>query len=423
MDFDKYLKSLEEQAKKNDIGKIIASGIGVSLDETSYKAITAVENVYVELETLTKNAAKNAENLDKKRKKRALANLKNALELGLLTEQEYYEKLKKYRDENLRVGTDAWFSATEEIASYNRKLTEETEKQQLALLEQMSAARQEVMEKEAKRQIELLSKVLAMEKKLGEKLGKQDGEWFSSQKIIIRGQKIGGGDIVYQKKTLEDFKKETLLLEKYGESVHKLEELGNIPDRVFSDIAAMDIEDALTAMDVILSADEATRKKFTEGYGAHISLVDSMASELNPILNKEALKELGIESADSFNKGFFDLDTSEKGRFIKMLEESFESVPESYYKLGVEAGTFFGNGFEQELDAILENARNQTIDAVKDAASEYISMLQSTDGKVGQEPSKVYNTAFNFSSVKETIREQLLTAKNEALLAKLRGDL
>lgn len=419
MDFEKYLKGLEEQAKKSNLGKILADGIGVELDESSYRAITAVENVYVELETLTKNAAKNAENLEKKKRKRALANLKNALALELVTEQEYYERLKQYRDENLREGTDAWFAATEEIAEYNRKLAEKAEKE----FEKLSEARQKIMEEEAQTQIELLTKVFNLEKSLGEKLGKQDDDWFSSQKIIIRGQKPGGGDIVYQKKTLDDFKSEMTSLERYRDSIQKLNELGDIPDGVFSDIAAMDMETAMTAMDVLLTADETTRKKFIDAYNTHGEFVDSLASELNPVLNKESLKKLGIDSADSFNEGFFQLDTSEKGRFIKLLEETFEDVPESYYNLGVEAGALFGDGFEQELESILEGARQRTIDFIKDAAGEYLLSLQKDTNSGGAESSRVYNTAFNFSSAKETVREQLLTAKNEALLARLRGDL
>ena len=67
--------SFEFQKKINDkdsinagkiLGKEIAEGMGIGLDDGSYNAITAIENVYVELETLTKNAAKNIEKLNKK---------------------------------------------------------------------------------------------------------------------------------------------------------------------------------------------------------------------------------------------------------------------------------------------------------------------------------------------------------------------
>ena len=46
-DFEKYIKDLETAAKNNDIGEMLASGIGVGIDENSYLAITALENVYV----------------------------------------------------------------------------------------------------------------------------------------------------------------------------------------------------------------------------------------------------------------------------------------------------------------------------------------------------------------------------------------
>ena len=88
-DFEKYIKDLETAAKNNDIGEMLASGIGVGIDENSYLAITALENVYVELETLSKNAVKNAENLAKKRQEREIDNLKNSLKLELISEQTF----------------------------------------------------------------------------------------------------------------------------------------------------------------------------------------------------------------------------------------------------------------------------------------------------------------------------------------------
>ena len=118
------------------LGKSIADGIGKGIEDSAQSAITAMEDVYVELETVTKNAAKNAENLEKKRQKRQLANLKNSLELELICEREYFEKLKKFRDENLRQGSDMWYKCTEEIAAYNQKLLEQAEAQYQKILEQ-----------------------------------------------------------------------------------------------------------------------------------------------------------------------------------------------------------------------------------------------------------------------------------------------
>ena len=179
-DFEKYIENMETRAEKNDIGKMIASGIGVGLSEKSYLAITARENVYVELDTLTKNAAKNAERLAKKTQERELKNLKNALELGFVTEQEYYEKLRKYRDENLREGSDNWYKYTEEIIKYNKRLADKAAEEQLRMMET----------------------VKKLQNELETNLKSDDGPWYSSLKVILKGVGLGGGDEGFQWNTL-----------------------------------------------------------------------------------------------------------------------------------------------------------------------------------------------------------------------------
>ena len=46
----------------DNIGSMLAAGIGVGLEKDSYIAVTALENVYVELETVSNNAWKNFQN-------------------------------------------------------------------------------------------------------------------------------------------------------------------------------------------------------------------------------------------------------------------------------------------------------------------------------------------------------------------------
>ena len=138
-----------EKEKGKMAGRAYVEGLGVGLEESSYAAITELENVYAVLDTLTKNAAKNAENLQKKRQERQLSNLKTARELEIICEQEYYEKLKEFRDKNLKYGTDTWYKCTEEIAAYNKRLMETIEKDQKALLEKQEKLTKSLIGKES----------------------------------------------------------------------------------------------------------------------------------------------------------------------------------------------------------------------------------------------------------------------------------
>lgn len=397
-DFEKYINDLETAAGNNDIGKMIASGIGVGIDKNSYLAVTALENVYVELETLTKNAAKNAENLAKKRQQRELDNLKNALRLELISEQEYYEKLKKYRDENLRQGTDAWYKYTEEIIGYNKRLTDEAEKEQIRIAET----------------------IFELQKDLEENLQKSKEDWYSTQKVRLVGVNPDGSDQVYQKNTLSDFREEINLLERYRDAILGLKAVGDIPDGVFTEIGDMNVAEGVMAAETILNADEETRKRFIEGYNKRLELSGNIAAQLNGILNKEELQAAGIYSAEQFNKGYFMADDAEKTSFIKILEASFESIPESYYRLGEESGDAFGTGFENRISQAVAEARVIMLDSMNGLVAE-LSAVAANCGQGVMSGNNVYNTSYTFNSSRDTTTAQLAAARNAATLEKMRG--
>ncbi len=268
MSFDFKNKNIEDVGKT--AGEAFAKGLGVGLGDESYHAITAAEGVYVELESLTKNAAKNAEKLAKKQQKRKLDNLKNALELELICEQEYYEKLKVFRDENLRQGSDAWYKCTEEIAAYNKRLLDETQKQYEKIME----LRQELSEK------------------LSQKLAGNE-PWLVSEKVTFKGMGKNGTDLVYNDTELKNFREEVALLENYRDRLTELKNLGNVPQGIFSDIAKMSLEDGLKAASYILSADVKTRNEFFGAYAGHRSTADSVSAELLDILYGDELGQIG----------------------------------------------------------------------------------------------------------------------------------
>lgn len=379
-------KDLSEDGKK--MGKAVAEGLGVGLEENSYRAITAMENVYVELETLTKNAAKNAEKLAKKRQERQLDNLKNSLELELITEQEYYEKLKQFRDENLRQGTDSWYKCTEEIAAYNKRVMEEAEK------------------------------LLEIRDKLAQKL-KGNEPWSSTTKIRFLGMGQNGTDLVYNDTKLDDFREEIQMLEVYRDRIKELQSLGGVPENVFADIGKMDIEKGLSAINAILIADEETRKRFFLGYAQHETLAKDVSTDLFGILYANELKEAGIYSADEFVEGYVKAEGNEK--FINILKSSFDEVPADYFSLGEDAGTAFGDGFLGKIPGIMENARNYFAEEINKIAEQMSAAVRYAAEGATEVINNSYSSTYNFNSSRDTTTQQLNAAKNAATLERLRG--
>ena len=393
--------SFEFQKKINDkdsinagkiLGKEIAEGMGIGLDDGSYNAITAIENVYVELETLTKNAAKNIEKLNKKRQERELKNLKNALELELICEQEYYEELKKFRDENLRQGSDAWYKCTEEIAEYNKRLTDEVEKQ--------------------------YEKILSLRDDLAKKL-KGNDEWAESFKVRFLGMGQNGTDMVYNHSKLNDFEKNIRILENYRNQIEALKSLDGVPDGVFADIGKMDVEKGLEAVNTILLADAETRKKFFSGYKTHEDLANSVAGDLLGIFNKKQLEEEGIYLLDGIKEGYLKAQ-NEKG-FVEVLKSGFNDIPESYLTLGEDAGLAFGEGFLGKIPQIMESVRAYFIEAINSMAMEMSAVIKSHSQPSASTVTNTYSTSYNFNASKDTTTQQLKAARDAAALERLRG--
>ena len=390
MAFEFRRKTTDGNSKQfgTEFGKQIAEGLGVGLEGSSYYAITAMENVYVELETLTKNAAKNAEKLAKKRQQRQLDNLKNALELELICEQEYYEKLKQFRDENLRYGSDAWYKCTEEIAAYNQRLVEETQKQYETLIK--------------------------MRDELGKKLEGNE-PWADKRVVKFVGLGQNGTDLVYSDTQLKNFNEEISLLERYRNVMNELRSLGAVPEGIFEDIGKLDVQKGLDAAKAILSLDEKARLEFFSGYKKHEDLSTAIASEMVGLFNSRELESKGISLVGAVRGG------QNGSKFAEVLKANFAEVPESYVSLGNQAGEAFGRGFLDKIPGIMESTRNYFAGAINEIAAKLSAAVRESVAASVQSVSNTYQTTYTFNSSRDTTTQQLNAAKNAAAVARLRG--
>lgn len=381
-----------------DEGKRMMSELAEGIGKGSVEAVTSLENVYVELENVSKNADVNSRRLAKKQRERELKNLKCALDLELICEEEYYAQLTEYRDKNLRRGSDDWYKYTEEIVRYNKRMADEVESRQREMYETAARLRDE----------------------LAEKLKSDNAPWYSTVTSIFLGAGEKGQAERFTQSSLTDFAEEIRLLEEYRDAITALKALGNIPDGVFDDISHMEVEEGLSAARAILSADEGSRARFAAGYSARESLAASVSSQLSPILNRELLEEAGIYSAEAFNSAYFEKSGGENGEFVRCLEESFESVPDSYRDLGGRSAEAFAEGFSSGLPALLEQIRAQLsaeTEAIASSIAEKVtSGIQSGGGSVNN-----FSSVYNFNASADTTTKQLRTAKAAATLERLRG--
>lgn len=393
---------------RDEVGKMLAVGIGVGISENEMLAITAMENVCIKLEKVSKKAERNAAEAAKKRRSRELKNLKNSLELELITEQEYYEKLKVFRDKYFAQGSDEWHEYTEEIAEYNKKMADEiVEKQKKAIDEQKK----------------LIEKVKEMRDELAATFRGSDGEWFKTTQTIIKGIGKNGEDVTYTNHHLSDFSEEIDELERYRKAIQSLKALGNVPEALFSEFASLSVKEGLKQAETILNYDEEGRNKFLSGYAMRDKKALEVANELNPILNGEKMREAGIVSAESFNEGFIlkSTDDEERTKFVQKLEEQFGTLPDEWYKVGGESADSFERGFFEKLPEIAERIRNTLLSSMSRLGEEMAAAVIGRSAVQGANSGNTYHNTYTFNSSRDTTTQQLFAARRMATLDRLRG--
>lgn len=387
---------------RDEVGKMLVAGMGVGITENEKLAITAMENACVKLEKVSEDAAKNAEEFEKKRRERELKNLKNSLDLGLITEQEYYEKLKDYRDKYFEQGTDSWYSYTEEIAKYNKKMSDNAVEEQKKMVE----------------------KIIELRDELADKLRTDNDSLLETTQTTIHGSIFGeDGSGSYTSYSLADLEKENSRLEHYRDVILKLKDLGNVPAGIFTKLRDMSVEDGTRLAETILNADEEARSKFLNDYRSRDDLSDDIATQLSPILDAEKFEEEGIVAAQSFTDGYSKKLEEDKAAFIKILENRFGTLPDFYYNLGTDSADEFDKGFFEKVPEIVERFKQLFISEINSIAA---TISSGTAGKIRVSAAGGGNTyhtnTFTFNAAKQTVTEQLNEAKRAATLAKMRGN-
>lgn len=387
---------------RDEVGKMLVAGMGVGITENEKLAITAMENACVKLEKVSEDAAKNAEEFEKKRRERELKNLKNSLDLGLITEQEYYEKLKDYRDKYFEQGTDSWYSYTEEIAKYNKKMSDNAVEEQKKMVE----------------------KIIELRDELADKLRTDNDSLLETTQTTIHGSIFGeDGSGSYTSYSLADLEKENSRLEHYRDVILKLKDLGNVPAGIFTKLRDMSVEDGTRLAETILNADEEARSKFLNDYRSRDDLSDDIATQLSPILDAEKFEEEGIVAAQSFTDGYSKKLEEDKAAFIKILENRFGTLPDFYYNLGTDSADEFDKGFFEKIPKIVERFKQLFISEINSIAA---TISSGTAGKIRVSAAGGGNTyhtnTFTFNAAKQTVTEQLNEAKRAATLAKMRGN-
>lgn len=303
-------KALDELDKQHDKGL---------MSEAQYIAeLTAFRDRYYA--EGTEEYAEMTENIAKLSRENELDMLDFHYEMGLLTEQDYYQKLLEYRDKHFAVGSAEWMEYTKKICSYNKS--------------QIQKAYDEIAEYAGEKLSDLLSKQEAL-------YGKLDGYGSLMKTVTVKNYYEDGSDLQFNE--LNDISKDNDFLRQYNENItaaaQRLKASGideAAAAKLYDELLGMSPEEASDFAALLTKATDEEFEKYLADYKENMDLLDEVSK--NPFREewKEATEKIVLE-----------------------LKEAGFEVPEAFSDIGEDSAMEFSRSFLEELQTQMEDIKTQ----------------------------------------------------------------
>lgn len=342
-----------------------------------------------------------------------LRNLKNSLDMHVITEAEYYKELESYRDQYFQEGSQEWQSYTQEIYNYNQSILENVKSSVKATWDEI--AQQAASQSEA---------VASSIQNMSQKLKDYGGSLFETSTITFKGEGPGyvlnenGAyqmveDRVITQSNLRDLTQDIDTLKDYESALmgvkKRNEEMfgeNGVPDGFFEMMRSMSVEDGLAFAKTLLDSSNASYEKFISDWTEKQKTSDEIA---------EILYGDEKEAADEVKKYWEEVGDSLNTK----LEQMGIEVPEGFFDIGTDSAENFAKGFKQTIETAL-NDITKTINSVSASVTPQFSAQLGDTGYTAPDATRVYNYYLVPSS--DSVRDQIEEIQKFDERKKLKGD-
>ncbi len=310
--------------------------------------------------------------------------LKYKREFGAISDGEYFDELAKARDRYFSKGSQEWYKYTLEI--YNGKM------------EMLSKYRESVLEHlddMSKEYLEELSVLSEAREKFAENLESAFGseKGYRTVKTTIHGYFENDEPWVFYDHYLSDFDKEIEQLKEFDDTLKALKERGESlsPEMFrafFEELRTLSVEDANILAKLLLDSDDKEFLHYLEGYHAKKELTKSISVNLY---------------ADDFQKMMLEIEHA--------LETEFALIPPEFFTYGEMTAENFKEGFLREIKTIFWD--------IESLLEENWFNFAPTLGP-NKEEHTTFAPSYHLYGTTGSALEQILTAKSQAVLDKLR---
>ena len=305
------------------------------------------------------------------------------LKYGLITEEEYYDKLAKIRDMYFSRNSQEWHKYTAEIYDYKVGVMESYKQAVEDNLNDILKISQQKYSQLKKEQEDFSSDL----QDFGGGIG------LKSNKVQIGNYYPNGEALVFTEHSLADFDEEIKKLEHFSQSLEQLKEKTQelSPDVIssfFSELGNISIEDAQVMMDLLLKSSETDFNKYFESY------------------------QKRNELSDSISKSFYEAEAQNMANELRQeLEATFSEIPAEFLSYGEITGENFVDGFMSKVDGLLSDLETFL-------SHIQVDITRDNDSEGNQ---SVFSPVYYFYGDRASTSRTRMTAKNDALFTYMRG--
>lgn len=305
------------------------------------------------------------------------------LKYGLITEEEYYDKLAKIRDIYFSRNSQEWHKYTAEIYDYK-----------VGVMENYKQAVEDNLNEILKISQDKFSQLKKEQE--GYSADLEDfagGIGLESHKIRIENYYPNGDPLVFTEHTLTDFDEEIKKLESFAQSLELLKDRAQdiSPETLqsfFSELRNIPVDDAKVLMDLLLKSNETEFNEYFSSYQKRNDLADSVSAAFYEAEAQNMANELRQE-----------------------LETAFSEIPAEFLSYGEITGGNFVDGFMSQVDGLLSDLET------------FLSQIQINVSQTGEahKNQSIFSPSYYFYGDRASTSRTRMTAKNDALFTYMRG--
>lgn len=301
--------NLEQKGILDDYAKVYEE-FGDLLQDSEDNKTGIVTGGIADRTNATKEGAKKQNDIIKEQYETDLKNLELYRELGVISEEEYYDELGKIRDKYFDKDSQEWEDHTLEIIEAQAKAVVEASK--------------ELKEKQT-----------------------DFADNLKDSTALYHTVDVEAGDGSFSYMTLSDTNARADMIEKYIANLEKLKAKGNIPKALWEEIGKMSLEDGLAFTNVLLGSSEDKVNNYIAGW------------------------QRIQDASEKASREFFQEESEE---LAKHTADDFASLAESFFGVGQDGAEQFGEGFAEKLADVLATIKanlQATVSSVLPTAGDY----------------------------------------------------